>query len=185
MLEAPWVDSTISPSSPACAPPLPHTPEEAQSDGQEGGTSARTRLWQGAGRAGAQRWGMSGHGRASARPLASPEAGPGRGAPPPPRPEWAGRLGLRELGRGRASACLARAWRAPGTAAQDAAALPAPQSPRRAGSRRPRRKLREDARGGAGRAARAPGRPPPVRGPAQRSPGAGSPGRARARAMPR
>lgn len=85
-LEAGWLDCTISSASPACAPPLPHTPREAQSDGREGGTAARMRLWQGAGRAGARRWGTSGAGRASARPLAPPRrrSRPRRPAPSPP-----------------------------------------------------------------------------------------------------
>lgn len=114
------------------------------------------------------------------------EAGPHYGAPPPLRPGWAGRLGLRERGRGRASACCARAGRSrvPRPPTHPLSRFPSPEA--RAGSRVSREGgPREGARGGAGRAARVPGRPPRARGRAQRSPGAGSAGPARARAMPR
>ena len=52
--------------------------------------------------------------RGPATPLTASlsEAWPNGGAPPPLRPGWAGQLGLRERGRGRASACCARARRA-------------------------------------------------------------------------
>lgn len=58
------------------------------------------------------------------------EVGPGLAAPPLPRPGWAGRLGLRELGWGRASSCFARARRAraqqPPT--QQRSPLPSPET---------------------------------------------------------
>lgn len=181
----PGVDCTISAASPARAPPLPHTPREAQSDGREGGTVARTRLWQGAQRAGAPSGGTSGAGRASAHPSLPRRRAPAAALRPLPARSGRGGWGSGSWAGGGPPPASPepgeRPARRPPT--QLRSPLAEPRDARLPG--RPGRALGERARGGARRAARVPGRPPAARGPAQRSPGAGSAGRARARAMPR
>ena len=185
-------------ASPECAPPLPHTPEEAQSNGRGGGTTARARLWLGVGRAGAQRGGDVGTRRASARPPAHypPEAGPGPRAPRPlparsRRGGWGSGAGpgagLRLLSRSRERS------RHRGRRRSSAPSSPCLETHRFPGAARAAGRhcvrAREAARGGPhappGRHHHPHPTPPPARGPAQRSPGTGSAGRARARAMPR
>ena len=124
-----------------------------------------------------------GAGRASPAPF--PGGGAGARRPAPPRPEWAGRLGLRSWAGGGPPPASPKPGERPALQppTQQRSQLAEPRDTRVPG--RPGRARREGARGGAGQASRAPGRPPPAGGPAQRSPGTGSAGRARARAMPR
>lgn len=112
-------------SLPARAPPFPHTPEPAQSDLWEGGTVARTRLWQGARRVGAPRRGTSGACRASDRLPFGGGAQLRRPAPSPPG--VGGAAGAPGAGPGAGLRLLRPSPESPGTAAADAATVPVPQ----------------------------------------------------------
>lgn len=119
------LDETIFAASPARAPPLPHTPGPVQSNRWEGGTTARTRLWQGARRAVAPRRGTSGAGRATAHlPLGG---GVRLRRPAPSPPEVGGAVGAPGAGPGAGLRLLRPSPESPGTAAAVAATLPVPE----------------------------------------------------------